>query len=212
MEIASTDEWELERFEAEFGYRPPPMTIEWLVVRGDDAAQVWSVPDRSEEWTISQLYADWAVLFGNKANAKKQDTSDTRGRWRLGFAQLFTNENFVRGVSSVWRVLERNIWNEADEVVRFDPDTGEDFASILAVMNTYGRTNNLYGVWGREVHPRAFEAASLLQDLDENRLLPPLDAEERLRAARAYALKLLRRGQISASQIDDAIRHFTKSG
>jgi len=205
---ASTDETELARFESEFGYRPPPMALKWLVVRGDDAAQVWSVPDRSSDWTISQLYADWAILFGNKANAKKQDTSDIRGRWRLAFAQLFTNENFVRGVSSVWRVLERNVWNEADEVVRFDPDTGEDFADVLQVMNTYGRTNNLYGVWNRDEHPRAFEAASLLQDLDENRLLPPLDEEERLKAARAYALKLLRRGQIAATQIDDAIRHF----
>jgi len=197
-----------EKFKSLFGYEPPEMFIEWVVIRGDDAGDVWRIPSREKDWKISELVADWLTFTGASANAKKQDTSDVRGRWRLGFAQLFTSENFPRGVSSCVRVLERTIWNESDEVVTVDPDTGQDLRSVLLLMNTYGRINNLWGVWSRDVHPRAEEVSSLIQDLDPERILPPLDEEERLAAARAWALKLLRRGQISASQIDDAIRHF----
>jgi hypothetical protein len=195
-------------FKQIFGYEPPAMSLRWLVVRGDDAGDVWEVPDRSREWKISELIADWLTYTGASANAKKQDASDVRGRWRLGFAQLFTNENFPRGVSSAVRVLERMVWNESDEVVTIDPDSGEDLRDVLLVMNTYGRLNNLWGVWSRDVHPRAKEVSALVQDLDSNRILPPLTEEERLKAARAWALKLLRRGQISASQLDNTLRHF----
>jgi len=208
MELASADDEMKAKYKSEFGYEPPEMSIEWLVIRGDDAGDVWKVMDRSQEWKISELVANWLTLFGASANSKKQDTSDLRGRWRLGFAQLFTNESFPRGVSSCVRVLERCIWNESDEVVTVDPDSGEDLRDVLLVMNTYGRINNLWGVWSRDMHPRAKEMSALIQDLDENRILPPIDEEERLKAARAWALKLFRRGQISASQLDDTMRHF----
>jgi len=195
-------------FKSIFGYTPPPMQLAWVVVRGDDAGDVWEIKDRSQDWKISELIADWLTLTGASANAKKQDTSDKRGRWRLGFAQLFSSENFPRGVSSAVRVLERTVWNESDEVVTVDPDSGEDLRSVLLLMNTYGRINNLWGVWSRDEHPRAREVSALIQDIDPERILPPLDEEERMKAARAWALKLLRRGQISSNQIDDAIRHF----
>jgi len=208
IHYASKDENVLQEYHAMHGYVPPPMWLEWLVLRGDDAGDIWRVPDRSKDWKISELVQDWLLLTGAKANAKKQDTSDVRGRWRISFAQLFSSERFPRGVSSMVRVLERNIWNEADEVVPYDPDTGEDLRDVLFIMNSYGRINNLWGVWDREIHPAAKQVTDLLQDLDSRRILPPLDAKERERAARAYALKLMRRGQISASQIDSAIRHF----
>jgi len=208
IDMMSKDKDSRELFRSKFGYEPPEMSLEWLVVRGDDAGDVWKIEDRSQDWKISELIADWLTLTGASANAKKQDTSDQRGRWRLGFAQLFTSEKFPRGVSSAVRVLERTIWNESDEVVTVDPDTGTDLRDVLLLMNTYGRINNLWGVWSRNEHPRAREVSSLIQDIDENRILPPLDEEERRKAATAWALKLLRRGQISAGQIDDTIRHF----
>jgi len=204
----SKDDEVKEEFKQLFGYEPPEMSLRWLVLRGDDAGDVWEVNDRSKEWKITELIADWLTYTGASANAKKQDASDIRGRWRLGFAQLFTNENFPRGVSGAVRVLERMVWNESDEVVTVDPDSGEDLRDILLVMNTYGRLNNLWGVWSRDVHPRAKEVSALVQDLDSNRILPPLTEEERMKAARAWALKLLRRGQISASQLDGTLRHF----
>jgi len=195
-------------FKSIHGYEPPIMSLKWLVLRGDDAGDVWEIKDRSKDWKISELVADWLSLTGASANAKKQDTSDVRGRWRISFAQLFSNEDFPRGVSSAIRVLERMVWNEADEVVTTDPDSGEDLRDVLLVMNTYGRLNNLWGVWSRDIHPRAKEISALVQDLDSNRILPPLTEEERMKAARAWALKLLRRGQISASQLDNTLRHF----
>lgn len=208
IEFGSRDVETRAAFKAMHGYEPPEMEIVWKVVRGDDSGSVWLIKDTTKEWKISELFADWIAFYGGNANAKKQDTSDERGRWRIGFAQKFSSENFPRGVSSGIRVAERNIWNEADEVITVDPDSGEDLRDVLQVMNTYGRVNNLWGVWDSEVHPIAEEITALLQDLDELRMLPPLTDEERRRAGLAYALKLFRRGQISSSAIDDTIRHF----
>ena len=208
LELASHDEDEKAKFAQQFGYTPPSMNLKWFVCRGDDAGDVWEITDRSQDWKISQLIADWLTFVGAKANAKKQETSDERGVWRLGFAQLYTDEEFPRGVSSMVRVLERHIWNEADEVVTVDPDSGEDLRPYLELMNTFGRTNVLWGLWGRAEHPRAREFTALLQDIDSNRMLPPLDAEERRLAERAYRLKLMRRGQLPANQLDQGIGGF----
>jgi len=211
IERASQDTRQREKFEEVLGYLPPEMKLKWFVCRGDDAGDIWEVKDRreGEDWKISELVADWLTFVGANANAKKQEASDIRGVWKLGFAQVYTDEDYPRGVSSCIRVLERNIWNEADEVVTHDPDTGEDLRPYLEMMNTIGRINVLWGQWGRAVHPRAKEVTAFLQDIDaRNRAMPPLNAEERKSAARAFALKLVRRGQLPSSKIDAGIKSF----
>jgi len=211
IDRASKNDTILDQFEAELGYRPPPMSLLWFVCRGDDAGDVWEVLDRRkpEDWKISKLVADWLSFVGASANAEKQETTDVRGRWLFGFAQLFTSENFVRGVSSVVRVLERNIWNESDEVVVQDPESGADLRPYLVLMSTFGRINNLWGLWDKAVHPQAEALTGLIQDLDvEGRMLPPLNEEERRLAGLAAALRLLRRGNISAAQLSDTMTSF----
>jgi hypothetical protein len=195
---ASQDAETSTKFQTEFGYWPPEMRLAWSVVRGDDAGQVWEILAKSpDDWTPSQLIADWLTMTGGKANAAKQETSDEMGRWNLGFAQMFTNENFPRGVSSLLRVLERNVFNERDEVVLDDPDTGEDLRPYILLMNKVGRISNLYGIFGKEEHPLREELTALLQDIDvEGRMMPPMTEEERRLASRAFMLRLLRRGSI----------------
>ena len=186
-----------------YGVDPPTMKLKWVVVRGDDAASVWTV-DRNSDIPISQLWTNWALMMGGKANAKKQDTSDERGRWRFGFAQLFTNENYPRGVSSIIRVVERSMWDEQDEVITVDPLDGMDLRPYLEVSALYGRVNNLWGPFGRERHPMAESITALIQDLDkENRFRPPLDEKGREASARAFALRMLRRGQIRPEEVGD---------
>jgi len=196
--LASRDERTREAFKHKFGYWPPRMRLAWAVVRGDDAGQVWEVTESGpDRWTPSQVLADWITMVGGKANAAKQETSDELGRWMLGFAQLFTNENFPRGTSSLNRVLERNVYNERDEVVLDDPDTGEDLRPYLLLMNKVGRISNLYGIFGKDPHPMADELTAMLQDLDvDGRLMPPLTQKERELASRAFQLRLMRRGSL----------------
>jgi len=210
IDIGSKDATVLAEFKSFHGYEPPAMELAWLVIRGDDAGDIWVIEDRpSPDWSISKLITDWLLLTGAKANADKQEATDIRGLWQISFAQVFSNDRFPRGMSSVVRVLERNVWNEADEVVTVDPDSGADLRPYLEMMNTYGRVNNLWGLWDREVHPVAKSFTKALQKLDrKNRLLPPLDDESRQQAGMAYALKLVRRGQLAPEQIGDVIRSF----
>lgn len=210
INIASKDTDAREEFRQFHGYTPPEMDLEWLVIRGDDAGDIWRIEDKpTPDWKISKLITDWLTFTGAKANAEKQEATDIRGKWQISFAQVFSNDAYPRGMSSVVRVLERNIWNEADEVVTVDPDSGTDLRPYLEMMNTYGRVNNLWGLWDRDDHPAARVFTKALQELDrKNRLLPPLDQEERNKAGMAYALKLVRRGQLSPEQIGDVIRSF----
>uniref|UniRef100_A0A2V0RA56 RdRp n=1 Tax=viral metagenome TaxID=1070528 RepID=A0A2V0RA56_9ZZZZ len=196
------------QYEQMFGVPSPRLKLRWLVVRGDDAGQVWQYLDGFEQ-SIATTLANWLTLLGGSANPDKQDTSDEFGRWRLGFAQLFTSEKYPRGVSSGIRAIARTIWNERDEVVLDDPDSGEDMRPYIRLMNMTGRLSNLWGLWDRAVHPRAEEITSIIQDLDyRDRILPPLTDEEREKAARAFALRQFRRGTIRAESIDEVVRSF----
>jgi hypothetical protein len=207
---ASRDSVTRTAYKEKFGVEPPSMYLRWRVVRGDDAGQIWEFGDDYRNEKISEVLTNWLTLLGSKANASKQDTSDVIGRWRLGFAQVFTSENYPRGVVSGIRALARNIYREEDETVKVDPDSGEDLRSVLHLMNLYGRTSNIWGLWDRAVHPRAAEITAILQDLEtDNRFLPPLDEGERRKAGRAFALKLFRRGQVTdPSQMDSIIKSF----
>ena len=195
-------------YQQEFGVEPPRMDLRWLVVRGDDAGQVWEY--ESGDAPISEVMANWLSMTGALANAKKQETSDEFGRFYLGFAQLFVNETYPRGVSSGPRTIARMLHAERDEVVLDDPNTGEDLRPVLRLMNMVGRISNIWGLWNRGEHPAAGWITDFIQDIDvRDRLLPPLTEEERERAARAFALKLLRRGQLtSLSQMDETVRAF----
>lgn len=94
-------------------------------------------------------------------------------------------------------MLERNVYNERDEVVLDDPDTGEDLRPYLLLMNKVGRISNLYGIFGKDPHPMADELTAMLQDLDvDGRLMPPLTQKERELASRAFQLRLMRRGSL----------------
>jgi len=207
---ASRNEALRETYYRQFGVMPPRIKLRWLVVRGDDAGQVWEYVDQDDDSSIAETMANWFTLLGGSANAKKQETSDEFGRWMLGFAQLFTSENYPRGVSSGLRTLARVIWNERDEVVLDDPDTGEDMRPYLRLMNMVGRMSNIWGLWNRAQHPRAEEITALVQDMDyRDRILPPLTDKERELAGRAFALRLYRRGQLTnPASIDEAIRSF----
>lgn len=199
IQLASQDPEMRAAYQREFGYLPPRMDLRWSVVRGDDAGQVWEILDDEMDprWIPSEIMANWLTLTGGKANAKKQETSDEFGRWMLGFAQIFTNENYPRGVASVVRVLERNTFNERDEVVLDDPDSGDDLRPYILLMSKVGRISRLWGIFGAELHPLAEEMSALIQDLDrEGRLLPPRTPEERAKASRAFQLVLLRRGTL----------------
>jgi hypothetical protein len=196
------------QYESKFGKPSPRLRLRWLVVRGDDAGQVWQYED-GFDLSIAEALANWLTLLGGSANPVKQDTSDEFGRWRLSFAQLFTSENYPRGVSSGLRAIARSVWNERDEVVLDDPDTGEDMRPYIRLMNMTGRLSNIWGLWDRAVHPRAAEITNLIQDLDyRDRILPPLTDEEREKAARAFALRQFRRGVIRAESIDEVVRSF----
>jgi len=210
IEIASNTEKTVQDFIRVHGYRPPPMKLHWFVCRGDDAAQVWEISDTTRDWKISQLVADWIKMTGGLANAEKQETTDERGRYLFGFAQKFVSETWPRGVSSAVRVAERILWNESDEVVLDDPDSGEDLRPYLRMMSSYGRINNLWGVWESGKHPRRQEVTSLIQDLDvEDRIMPPLDEKARRLSSIAYALRLIRRGQGSPETLMSASQtHF----
>ena len=159
-----------------------PMSLKWLVTRGDDSGSVWqtSAPSIAEQWT------NFILLMGGKANAKKQDTADKKGRWRISFAQIFSNEEYVRGISGAPRVVSRQIWDERDEVVLIDPDGGIDLRKYLLVTARFGRLKNLWGLWDKDEHPIAKPVTDVLQDVDvEDRMLPPLTEEARRASAKA---------------------------
>jgi hypothetical protein len=211
VSLASREERTLIAFEREFGYRPPPMFIRWIVVRGDDSAAVWEVPDikTPEDWKITELYADWMTHVGKSANAKKQEASDIRGKWEIGFAQIYVSDVFPRGVKSVVRALTRMVYNEQDEVVPYDPDTGEDLRHTLVPLANFGRLQGLWGAFQTNVHPRHKEFTAMMQDLDrESRLLPPMDEEGLRQMALASALKMVRRGQLRPEDVNGYISQF----
>ena len=212
ISLASRNERTLDAFEKEFGYRPPPMFLRWIVVRGDDSGAVWEVPEVEEgqkDWKISELYADWTTHVGKSSNAEKQEASDERGKWEIGFAQIYSSDVFPRGVKSIVRALVRMVYNEQDEVVPFDPDTGKDLRHTLVPLANIGRLQGLWGFALSDMHPRHKEFTALMQNLDrESRLLPPLDEEGLRQMALASALKLVRRGQLRPEDIEGYIDRF----
>jgi len=195
------------QFKEIYGYDlPMELSIPMKRIRGDDAAygcqvdQEFAQRIRSGEILPSQLHADLIDYTGGKANAKKQETSDTLGVYELGFAQVFYNEEFPRGISGWTRVMERMIWREDDEATGFDPTTGEDLRHLIGDMGNWSRLSNLFGSFGKEVHPLRSLVISIWQDLDipdhnPNRMLPPKDEKTRQKLSNLFYSRLLRRGQ-----------------
>jgi len=210
IEAASQDANSLEEFNSLYGYYPPGMKLLWAVYRGDDAGLVWNLEtDQEKDWKISELQADWIKYSGGTANASKQETSDVRGRWLLGYAQLFFNEEYPRGASSALRVaIDRDVFREGSETIQYHPVTGESLGEYMATAATLSRLNNLWGVFNRSKHPQAEKVTGIIQDITPSRLLPPDDQETRDKIGLVIALRLYRRGQIASEQIDDVTSSF----
>jgi len=207
-QIMATHPVARSQFNELYGYDlPSKLLVTKKLFRGDDAVLGIEVDSESaqriRQGTLkpSVLLADLIAFTGGKANAKKQETSDTLGRFMVGFSQIFANEQYPRGVSSWTRVMERMMWREEDEATGIDPTTGEDLRYLIGDMGNWSRLSNLYGSFGKGLHPLRDLVIGLWQDLDipelghPGRLVPPRDAETRVKLNNLFLSRLIRRGQ-----------------
>lgn len=193
-----------QAYRAMYGYDlPTQLRIDISLFRGDDSALCVEVDSAFSEGDvpISQLFADLIKFTGGKANAKKQETSDTPGRSLFGFAQQFVSEEFPSGVSGISRVMERMIYREEDEATGIDPLTGEDLRHLIGDMGNWARLMTLTDAFGKTKHPLMELVFAIWQDLDLpedgdlRRMLPPADEAERRKLSNLFYSRLLRRGQ-----------------
>ena len=157
--------------------------------------------------TISALCADWISFTGGLANADKQETSDTRNVFELGFAQTLGTSQFPRTITSFSNAMQKTMYREEDEATGIDPLTGRDLRVLITDMGNFARFSNLFGGFGRDIHPLAEVAMGIWQDLDvpgkskedgsplTNRLMPPADKATRDALSRLYYARMARRGQ-----------------
>ena len=196
-----------EEFRKLYGYDlPQSLTFPRKLFRGDDAVLCGEVDSayaklmREGIVLPSQLIADLISYTGGSANAKKQETSDMLGSFEVGFAQVFYNEYYPRGVPSWVRFMERMKYREEDEATGIDPFTGEDLRHLIGDMGNWARMNNLWGSFGKDLHPWRKTLVNVWQDLDvpefgsTRRMLPPRDAETRNKMSALMYSRMLRRG------------------
>lgn len=213
IHLASKDAASLDAFKQRFGYTPPAMDLKWYVCRGDDSGAIWVIDDvrtgSQGDWKISELVADWLTFLGGKASAKKQHATDERGAWEISFAQILFSDDFPNGVKSVVRLMSRFLWDEEDKYVTKDPESGESLEASIPLAASYGKLQDMFGIWAMDPHPLRLEVLSLLQELDTtDRMLPPINPEDRAKLARVTLYRLINEGRMSARQLDEGLNLY----